>query len=114
MVPGKSNLEREGQRHEHISNNNILQVYDEVGSGGDAEEDPRSHSVDGQAEQEEDGVENRKDHRLQQVVAGAVAGVAVIGGEPGESGVSLHGCCLKHAPKDEPSQEEASEISVMM
>lgn len=79
MVPGKSNLEREGQRHDDISNNNILQVYDKVGSGGDAEEDPRSHSIYREAKQEEDGVENRKDHHLQQVVAGAVAGVAVIG-----------------------------------
>lgn len=50
MVPGKSNLEREGQRHDDISNNDILQVYDEVGFGGDAEEDPRSHNIDGQAE----------------------------------------------------------------
>lgn len=93
MVPRKSNLEREGQRHDDISDNNILQVNDEVGFGGNAEEDPRCHGIDGQAEEEEDGVQNRKNHRLQQVVAGAVAGVAVIG-EWGESGVSLHCCCL--------------------
>lgn len=64
MVPGNSNLEREGQCHDDVSNNNILQVYNEVGLGGDAEEDPRSHSVDGQADQKENRVENRKDHRL--------------------------------------------------
>lgn len=77
-----------------------------MGFGGDAEEDPCSHSVDGQAEQEEDGVENRKNHRLQQVVTGAGAGMAVIGGERGESGVSLHRCHLKQAQDDESRHNE--------
>lgn len=76
---GKLNLEREGEGHDDICNHNILQVYNKVRLGGDAKKHPCSHSVEGQAQQKEKGVEYREDHCLQHVVSGAGAvGVAVI------------------------------------
>lgn len=64
--------------------------------GGNAQKHPCSHAVEDQSEQEEHGVENRKDHSLQHVVAGAGAiGVAVIAGEERERQISFHRRRLK-------------------
>lgn len=98
MVPGEPNLEREREGHDDIGNHSILQVYNKVRLGGDAKKHPCSHTVEGQPQQEEKGVENRENHRLQHVVTGASAvSVAVIAREHEESCISLHECCLEHA-----------------
>lgn len=93
MVP---NLERECEGHDDVRNHNILQVNNEVRFGGDAEKHPYSHAVEHKPHQEEKGVEDGKNHRLQSVVAGTSAvGVAVIASEQGGSHISLHECRLE-------------------
>lgn len=96
MVTGRPNLERECEGHDDIGNHNILEVYNKVRLGGDAKKHPHSHTIKGEPQQEEKGVENRKNHCLQHVVtgAGAVSG-AMIASEQGEGCISLHERCLK-------------------
>lgn len=62
-----------------------------MGAAGDAEEHPDCQAVERQAQQEEEGVENRKHHSLQHIVTGTAAvGVVVIDRGHGES------CCAVH------------------
>lgn len=64
--------------------------------GGDSKKHPRSHTIEGDPQQEEKGVENRKNHCLQYVVAGAgaVSG-AVIARELDGGCITLHEWSLK-------------------
>lgn len=83
----QTNLKGKGEGHDDVGNNNILQVDDKMRFGGDAKKHPRSHAVEDQPQQEEKGVENRKNHSLQHVVAGASGvRVAVIAGEERREG----------------------------
>lgn len=87
----KPNLERECESHDDIRNHNILQVDNEVRLRGDAKKHPHSYGIKWQPHQKEKGVENWKNHRLQNIVTGTSAvGVAMIAGEQGESCISLH------------------------
>ena len=102
-MPRESNLEREREGHDDIRDHNVLQVYDEVRLGGDAEKHPHRHGVEQKPQQEEKRVEDGKHHRLQNIVTGTSGvGVAVIGGEHGwGSGISLHECFLKKYKQSE-------------
>lgn len=62
-----------------------------MGAARYAEEHPHCQAVEGQAQQEEEGVENREHHRLQHVVTGTVAlGEVVIDRGQGQF------CCVVH------------------
>lgn len=94
------NLEREREGHDDVCNHNILQIYNKVGLRGDAKKHPCSHTIEAQPKQEENRVENREDHSLQHVVAGAGAvGLAVIASYQRKSCISLHEGRLKHTEK---------------
>lgn len=91
------NLEREREGHDDVCHHDVLQVYDEVRLRGNAEKHPGGDAVERQPQQKEKGVENREDHRLQDVVTGTSAvAVAVIAGEQEGSCISLHEGCLKN------------------
>ena len=106
MVKVKPNLEREREGHDDICNHYILQVNDEVRLWGYSEKHPHSHAVQRQPQQEEEGVEDRENHRLQDVVTGTSAvGVVVMAGNQQGSHVSLHECHLEKTRESCTSQK---------
>lgn len=64
-------LEREREGHDDIGDHDVLKVDDEMWARGDAQEHPNRQAIEGQPGKEQDGVENRVNDRLDDIVARA-------------------------------------------